>query len=116
MYVNTSAPDSGMTADPLARARADSIEFVHSNPGIKITVADTIGISDELYAVVRHFAGDLHGNFEAVAYVSEKTITPQIVLTCQTEEAFIESLPAFKQLVRSYRWVGDATIVPPPFR
>lgn len=116
MYVNTSAPDSGMTADPLARARADSIKFVHDNPGIRITVADTIRISDEIYAIVRHFAGDRYGNFEAVAYVAEKTITPQIVLTCQTEEAFNEALPAFKQLVRSYRWIGETVIVPPPFR
>ena len=113
MYVNTSAPDSGKTADPLARAQADSIMFVHDNPGIRITVADTIRISDKTYAIVRHFAGDRYGNFEAIAYIAEKTIIPQIVLTCRTKEAFDEALPAFKQLVRSYKWLGEAEVIPP---
>jgi len=104
MYVNTAGPDSGMTADPLVVVQADSTRFVHDNPGIRITVADTIKISDEIHAIVRHFTGDRFGNFEAIAYVAEKT---------KTKEAFDEALPAFKQLVRSYKWVGETTIIPP---
>ncbi len=114
MYVNTVGPARGDTASVEVAARNDSLKFVADNPGITITEADPILLQTGSYAIVRHFTGDVYGNYEAAAYVPEKTITPIFILSARSLVAFLEALPAFEQLVRSYKWLGVNVTIPPP--
>lgn len=102
MYVNTVVPDSGRTADPLRVIADDSLRFAQRAPRIRIERRPSLHTKDGRTAYVRHFSGDPNGNFEAVAYIAEKTVTPLLVLTARSRGAFDEALPAFAQLVQSY--------------
>ena len=113
MYVNTAAPDRGDSAHAEAVARRDSLKFVTDNPLIMITEADPILLQNGNHAIVRHFTGDVYGNYEAAVYVPEKTITPIFILSARSLIAFEEALPAFEQLVRSYKWLGTKVTIPP---
>jgi hypothetical protein len=113
MYVNTVGPGEGDTASVAVAARNDSMKFVADNPGITITVGDPITLPDGRQAIVRYFTGDRFGNYEAAAYVPEKKITPIFILSSRTVNAFERALPAFRELVRSYKWVGDRVRIPP---
>lgn len=58
-------------------------------------------------AAVYHFSGDKWGNSEAVAYfVEDKTIN-FIVFNARDDATFRKYLPAFGELVKSYRYIGD---------
>jgi hypothetical protein len=58
-------------------------------------------------AVVRHFSGGAKGTIESVAYIEERTVIVMVVLSCRTPEAYQSSVPAFKQLVGSYKFLAD---------
>ena len=100
MYVSTSqgGVDSVM--------RQDSLRFVTRYPGLRVTARASILTIDSVTVSVRQFVGDSSGNVEAVAYVPEATVTPIIVLTARTRQSFESALPAFAELVRSYRFIS----------
>jgi len=105
MYVNTAVPDSGTTADPFRVIADDSLRFTKDAPGVRIGLAPSLRTKDGRVAHVRHFSGDPNGNWEAVAYIAEATVTPLLVLTARTRVAFEEALPAFARLVQSYTFL-----------
>ena len=100
MYVNTSKSgvDSVM--------RQDSLRFMNRYPGLRVTARAAIRTNDSVTALVRQFVGDSSGNVEAVAYVPAAAMTPMIVLTARTQQAFESALPAFVALVKSYRFIS----------
>jgi hypothetical protein len=57
-------------------------------------------------AVVRYFSEDGGPPREAVAYVPEKKLVMLIVLSSQTAQGFQDALPAYRDLVSTYAWVG----------
>jgi hypothetical protein len=58
--------------------------------------------------IVKRFRGDKGGNIETVAYVDENKVVIMIVLSARTEKDFQASLPRFKELVHSYRFISDS--------
>ena len=57
-------------------------------------------------AVVRYFSEDGGPPQEAVAYVPEKKLVMLLVLHSRTAQGFQAALPAFRDLVSTYAWVG----------
>jgi hypothetical protein len=107
MYVNTAPPDSGHDADPLLIIAQDSARFVSAAPTVRIVGAPSLQTTDHRIAYVRYFSGQPNGRYEAVAYVTERAVTPMIVLTAKTEAAFTAALPSFSQLVASYSFLSS---------
>ncbi len=100
MYVNTAQPGVGSIM------RQDSLRFMARYPGVRVTARGAIKTNDSVTVPVRQFVGDSSGNVEAVAYVPEATVTPIIVLTARSRQAFENALPAFVELVRSYHFIS----------
>lgn len=44
--------------------------------------------------------------FTIVAHVDERAVTPSVVLSARTEDQLAASLPAFRALPQSYRYVA----------
>ena len=105
MYVNTASPDSGRAADPLCIFAEDSARFVRVTPTMRIVRAPSLQTHDHHVAYVRYFSGASNGRYEAVAYITETTVTPMIVLSSKTQAGFQSALPAFDQLVESYSFL-----------
>ena len=68
----------------------------------------TIKVGEKGEAVIYHFSGDKWGNSEAVAYFVEAKTINFVVMNSRKRKAFEAALPAFEQLVASYRFMGDA--------
>jgi hypothetical protein len=77
------------------------------NPKINVVDAGTIATEDNKQARIRYFTGDSHGNYEAAAYVIERKVVANIILTARNKTAFDSALPAFRKLVATYRFVSD---------
>ena len=58
-------------------------------------------------ATVRHFSYDGGPITEAVAYVAESELVMLVVLSARDAKGFQANLPAFKDLVSTYAWVGS---------
>ncbi|MCE9628144.1 MAG: hypothetical protein K8R56_09540, partial [Candidatus Eisenbacteria bacterium] len=57
-------------------------------------------------AIIRYFSEDGGPPHEAVAYVPEKDLVMLVVLSSRTPAAFQKALPAYKDLLSTYAWVG----------
>lgn len=78
------------------------------SPMIQVTMQEPIIYGkDKKKAEVRYLTGEHDRNLEAVAYLEEAKWVVLIVLTARNEQTFKESLPAFKELVESYRYLTD---------
>lgn len=75
------------------------------SPKLAMEDGGTLSTKDNKQAQIRYFKNDKWGNYEACGYVLEPTVVANIVLTARNKEAFEQSLPAFKQLLGSYRFV-----------
>lgn len=58
-------------------------------------------------ARVRYFSESGGPPHDAVAYVAEKDLVMLVVLSSRTPAGFQKSLPAYRELVQSYAWVGS---------
>ncbi len=104
MYSNAAARE-GRTAESAVER---DIQFMRKeNPQLQVESGGTITTADGKEAMIRYFSGDSHGNSEAVAYVLEKNVVVNIVLTARNKKAYDSALSAFKQLVGSYKFVTD---------
>lgn len=86
----------------------DVREFLKRSPKGRVMDAGNLptGASGK-QAVVRYFSEDGGPPHEAVAYVPEKQLVMLIVLHSRTPQGFQAALPAFKDLVSTYAWVGS---------
>lgn len=82
-------------------------DFRPGSPNIKAEHAGVIPLGPKKEAQIYHFTGDQWENFEAVAYIDEPKTINFIVLSSRDHSVFNRSLGAFKNLVRSYVFVGD---------
>lgn len=107
MYVN---PLHGFSAKErkVSALIADSQkQFLKRSPRGRVTDAGTLPTSvTGKNAIVRYFSEDGGPPHEAVAYVPEKDLVMLIVLSSRTPAGFQKALPAFRELVSFYAWVG----------
>lgn len=103
MYANAACKQPGQqTVDELIAY--DVSQFQARAPGLKVTRARDLPTSERT-ASVRHFEGDEHGNFEAVAYIDEPKAMIMLVLSSRSKSGFEKAYPSFEKLVRSYRFL-----------
>jgi hypothetical protein len=105
MYANGSTRSSGQTLDSFI---ADDIETFRSrSPQIRVKEGPSIKTKDGRVAVVRYFLGDRSGNYEAVAYITEKRAFVVLALSARSQDAYQRSLQSFQELVRNYTFISD---------
>lgn len=108
MYVN---PLHGFTAKErkFSMLISDDVRaFLKRSPKGRVMDAGNLptGASGK-QAVVRYFSEDGGPPHEAVAYVPEKQLVMLLVLQSRTAQGFQAALPAFRDLVSTYAWVGS---------
>ncbi|MCO6510895.1 MAG: TonB family protein [Aridibacter famidurans] len=86
---------------------ADIRKFRERSENLKVSDAAAIAIDGGKKALVKHFWGDVHGNFEAIAYIDEPKLAVLFVLSSQTKKDFDTSLSAFEELVKSYSFLTE---------
>jgi hypothetical protein len=77
------------------------------SPDLKATDGGFLETKDKKQALLKYYTGDRYGNYEAVAYVPEKTVVANIVLTARTKAEYDRALPSFKLLVGSYKFLTE---------
>jgi len=86
----------------------DEKSFKKRSPRGRITEGGTLPTGAvNKSARVRYFSDSGGAPHEAVAYVPEKDLVMLVVLSARTPEGFQKSLPAYRELVQSYAWVGS---------
>jgi hypothetical protein len=103
LYVNTaSRPRQQKLEEFIAR---DLEGLRKDSPDVKVEKGQPIETADGKRAEVRRLTSDRWGNFESLAFVAEDAVFVTFVLTARTEAAYRGALPAFEDLVRSYRFL-----------
>ena len=108
MYVNPLHGHGVKTRTLQALIAEDEKAFRKRAPRGKITEGGTLptGAANKS-ARVRYFSEKGGPPHDAVAYVAEKDLVMLVVLSSRTPEGFQKSLPAYRELVQSYAWVGS---------
>lgn len=78
---------------------------------LKVTEAPDIGIGKDKKALVRYFTGDVHGNFEAIAYIDEEKLVVLVVLSSNNSKDFESTKRAFESLVKSYYFLTANVVI-----
>jgi hypothetical protein len=103
LYVNT-APR--LRQEKLEDFVVRDVEGIRKeSPGVKAEKGAPLVTADGKRAEVRFLTGDRFGNVESIAFVVEDALFVTIVLTARNPDAHRSALPAFEDLVRSYRFV-----------
>ena len=107
MYANTTLKEI-QGDEPVEKViEGDISRFKANSPNLNVIDAAPLLTRDNKKCIVKYFSGDIHGNYEAVAYIDERKVVVMIVLTSRKKEEFDLSLPAFKELVASYQFITD---------
>ena len=107
MYANTTLKEI-QGDEPVEKViEGDISRFKANSPNLNVIYAAPLLTRDNKKCIVKYFSGDIHGNYEAVAYIDERKVVVMIVLTSRKKEEFDLSLPAFKELVASYQFFTD---------
>jgi hypothetical protein len=101
MYANAAPKASeptlrGLIEGDLRRQRAES-------PGLTVTAGEPLRLADGTSVPVNRLTGDKWKNFESIAYLEAPKVWLMLVLSAKSEAAHRRALPAFAELVRSYR-------------
>lgn len=94
-------------ADRNAMIQYDQNRFRSSGPTAVIASGDSIVSGNGTRIPTSRFSGGARGTIEAVAYIEERSVVVLVVLSCRSPEIFERSLPAFRQLVGSYKFLAD---------
>lgn len=114
MYPNISDKRPGQ-ASVQQLMEFDASQFRTTNPLMRVSEADDVPAGRNGKAKVRYFLGVNKGAYEAVAYVDEPKVIAVLVLSSKTRKAFDESLPLFREFVKSYVYM-DVVIKPAPIQ
>lgn len=104
MYSNAAAKDERTVLQAIEH---DIKAFREKSPHVKVDDGGSLTTRDGKKALVRNFYGDKWANHEAVGYVGEKKVVVNIVMTSRKKADFESSLPAFRKLVSSYKFITD---------
>ncbi len=88
----------GQVAATLALFRSD-----YGSPDIQAKPYATWKQRDDLEVFLYRYSGDRWGNHEVVGYIEEAETINFLVLNARTQEALEQAMPAFKQMLYSYR-------------
>ena len=115
MYANVVEKTVAGTESLQSIIANDVADYKKQSPELKVTDADPIptranASSKDKHATVKYFTGDRYGNSEAVAYVDEGTLIVMLVLNARSNKDFESSLPAFKEFVASYFFLGAKVV------
>lgn len=105
MYCNTALKTKGNeTIDKV-------IEYDINNFKLKnranVNSGENLNLSDNKAAIVKYFYDSTNSNYEAVAYIDEKSVVVLIVLSSRDREDYESSIEPFKDLVSSYYFIND---------
>jgi hypothetical protein len=107
IYTNFVHKDAN--AQTIEKIVADDIAgYKKDSPNITIGDSEPLPLAaGKEKVIIKGFRGDNGGNIETVAYVDESKVVIMIVLSARTERDFQASLPTFRELVHSYRFISD---------
>lgn len=107
MYVNPLHGFSAKERTLQSLIADDEKSFKKRSPRGRVSEGGTLptGATNKS-ARVRYFSQSGGAPHEAVAYVPEKDLVMLVVLSAKNPESFQKSLPAYRELVQSYAWVG----------
>jgi hypothetical protein len=106
MYANTTRRQAGTSLESFIAE--DWQRFKENGADVKVFAAPPEATADNKEAQIRYFSGDKWDNREAVAYIEEDEVFVVLALTSRTPESFNMALPAFRQLVKSYKFLTKA--------
>lgn len=106
MYVNPLHGYTAKTRTVSALIAEDSRAFLKRAPRGKVSDMGKIKTLGDKEAIVRYFSADGAAPHEAVAYVPERDLVMLIVLSSKTPQGFQQALPAYRDLIGTYSWVG----------
>lgn len=106
MYVNPLHGYTAKTRTVSALIAEDARAFLKRSPRGKVTDMGKIKTLGGKDAFVRYFSEDGGAAHEAVAYVPEKDLVMLIVLSSKSPQGFQQALPAYRDLIGTYSWVG----------
>lgn len=92
---------------------SDSVNFKLNSPKLSINKQEPISISKDKNpskdknAIVYNYSGDVNGNYETVAYITEKKGVSMIILSSRNKNGCINNYKAFESLVKSYKFLTD---------
>ncbi len=109
-YVNTRGLTDKIHSP--ADVAADDIATTHKQGFNRVQAKkiEDIKLSHGRIASVWQYTGDQWGNYERSAFVQETGVINAIVMSARTEQDMKRALPAFRQLVSSYEYLGDVKI------
>ncbi len=93
----------------------DVAEYKKNSADLKVADAESIPTrtdarAKDKKAMIKYYTGDRNANSEAVAYIDEGNVVVMLVLTARMKGDFDSSLPAFKELIGSYFFLGAAVV------
>jgi hypothetical protein len=103
MYINTASKAGDPTLEGLIKG--DLERQRKESPSLTIAPGEPLALQDGTKARVNHFSGDKWGNHESVAYIEAPTVWVMVVLSSRDEPAYKAALPAFGELVKSYKFL-----------
>jgi hypothetical protein len=74
----------------------------------KLEIKDgaTISLGQKKVKTKYFFNHQKNGNFEAVGYIPEQSAVVFVVMSSRSKKGFERSLPAFKEFIRNYKYMG----------
>ncbi len=105
MYCQVVPRDEITNRDAIIASDLD--RFRGSSPTAVAIAGDSLGVASGLWVPTVQFSGGPRGTIEQIAYVEERSVVVLVVLSCRNTEVFERSLPAFHQMVGSYKFLAD---------
>jgi hypothetical protein len=98
---------------PLEDVIAETVDqYRASSPGLRVEILDPAPTGDARKAEVRKLSGEKQGNVEAIAFLEEADRVVLLILSARSEADFARTLPAFRRLIASYRYLSDKVLLP----
>ncbi len=83
--------------------KADAERERNGNANIKINTLPNVKLQNNITAFIREIPGDKNGNYELIAYISERNFMALIVMTSRTKQDLEKKKNKFYELVKSYK-------------
>ena len=90
----------------------DVAEFRKANPKGTVITAPQVTSAKGQRAQVRYFSPTGGKPLEAVAYFEQETLVQMIVLQARDAKGFADALPAYREMVGTYQFVGTGMQTP----
>jgi hypothetical protein len=112
MYANPIHQEKGRTLSASAMIARDVADFQKQSPHGKVIEAPSIRTTAGQEAQVRYFSRTGSNPDEAVAYFMEDDLVLMLVLSARHPDGFRRTLPAFREMAATYRFLGSGMKTP----